>query len=191
MRASVEYSMLLDKVATGKDGRRIGYLGDQTLYAYLFALRPDLFHQLPCEWNRQISGHFGFHNSSVHECPRRCGILHANFQPFKCIAWMLQAEPSCTNWKAFYDVMNDPPSKTHTCPKAAAPMRKIFKSAIYRFFADCCTPDGVVFDALGSPTLAEAEATKQTILMTSQKAGKAKARGLVNAKTRGASMAIG
>ena len=93
MRASAKYNGILDFVGTGRDGRRIGYLGDQTLYTFLANDHPDLFYKLPCEWNRQISAHFGFSNASVHACPRRCGILHANFQPFKCVAWMMQAKP--------------------------------------------------------------------------------------------------
>ena len=165
MRASAEYNGLLDKHATGKDGRRIGYLGDQTLYTYLLAARPDLFAWLPCEWNRQISAHFGFHNATVHECPRRCGILHANFGPFKCIAWSMQANPSCSEWKAFAEALAEPLSATHKCPKAQRSERLKFKPALYRFFADCCTPDGLVFDAYGSRTLAEAEAQKAQALL--------------------------
>jgi hypothetical protein len=165
MRASAEYNGLLDKHATGKDGRRIGYLGDQTLYTYLLAERPDLLAWLPCEWNRQISAHFGFHNATVHECPRRCGILHANFGPFKCIAWSMQANPSCSEWKAFAEALAEPLSATHKCPKAQRSERLKFKPALYRFFADCCTPDGLVFDAYGSRTLAEAEAQKAQALL--------------------------
>jgi hypothetical protein len=160
MRASAEYNGLLDKHATGKDGRRIGYLGDQTLYTYLLAERPDLLAWLPCEWNRQISAHFGFHNATVHECPRRCGILHANYNPFKCVAWAMHDNPSCSAWKAFSDALTEPLSSTHTCPKDQdRGARKYFKSALLRFFADCCTPDGV-FDAHGSRTLAKAEKLK-------------------------------
>lgn len=72
MRDSPQYGAILDRVASGRDGRRIGYLGDQTLYTFLAADYPALFYKLPCEWNRQISMHFGFRNASVHDCPRRC-----------------------------------------------------------------------------------------------------------------------
>jgi len=168
MRSSVEYNGLLDHVATGADGRRIGYLGDQTLYTYLIADKPELFYWLPCEWNRQISAHFGFHNASVHECPRRCGILHANFQPFKCIAWLMHASPSCSVWKGFADALTEPLSATHSCPRAQAAMRKTFKPALLNFFADCCVPDGAVYDAHGSRTQAEYELAKKKGMLLSQ-----------------------
>lgn len=58
MRNTAEYDQVLDKVASGRDGRRIGYLGDQTLYSFLSVDYPHLFYRLPCEWNRQISMHF-------------------------------------------------------------------------------------------------------------------------------------
>ena len=72
MRAEPQYDAVLDYVASGRDGRRIGYLGDQTLYSFLAPDYPHLFYRLPCEWNRQISMHFGFGNATVHHCPRRC-----------------------------------------------------------------------------------------------------------------------
>jgi len=160
MRASVKYASLLDYHATGKDGRRIGFLGDQTLYSFLFSTNPDVFYTLPCEWNRQLSMHFGFHNSTVHACPRRCGILHANYMPFKCIAWMMQKNPSCSSWKAMADQLGQPLSASHTCPRAAMKTRRDFQPALLSYFADCCVPDAHYADAHGSPTLAEADLVK-------------------------------
>ena len=162
MRASAEYAAVLDKIASGRDGRRIGYLGDQTLYSFLAKDYRHLFHTLPCEWNRQLSAHFGFANATVHACPRRCGIMHANFAPFKCIAWSMQASPSCSTWKEFNDKLLSPPSPTHTCPKAAAMTREKFKLALARYFPDCCVPDANFADALGSATV-EAAATAKEI----------------------------
>ena len=164
MRASTRYAALLDHHATGRDGRRIGYLGDQTLYSYIFTKHPDMFYTLPCEWNRQISMHFGFHNATVHACPRRCGILHANFAPFKCIAWAMQRDPSCSSWKKLADSLTEPLAPNHMCPRAALPTRRGFKPALTRFFSDCCVPDAATADALGSRTLEQAAEAKSRAL---------------------------
>lgn len=144
MREVAQYDAILDRVASGKDGRRIGYLGDQTLYSYLATDYPQLFYRLPCEWNRQISMHFGFKNETVHECPRRCGLLHANYGPFKCVARMMQASPSCSTWKAFQRQLSDPvATKNGDCPRTTNGVRKTFQRAIHRFFSDCCLPDAL------------------------------------------------
>jgi len=142
MRAEPQYDAVLDFVASGRDGRRIGYLGDQTLYSFLAPDFPHLFYRLPCEWNRQISMHFGFHNATVHHCPRRCGILHANYQPFKCVAKLMQASPSCATWRAFQNRLSTPPDAASPCPKVPMGTRKTFQRAITRFFADCCIDEG-------------------------------------------------
>ena len=152
MRREPLYDAVLDRVASGKDGRRIGYLGDQTLYSYIAMDYPFLMHRLPCEWNRQISMHFGFKNATVHSCPQRCGILHANFGPFKCVAKLLQASPSCATWNAFQTRLALPEPKLRTltgnnlCPKAPMGTRSAFRKAITRFFSDCCVPDKLVGD---------------------------------------------
>jgi hypothetical protein len=160
MRKSTAYQGILDRYATGKAGLNIGYLGDQTLYTFMFAERPDLFAWLPCEWNRQISAHFGFSNATVHECPGRCGIIHANYGTFKCIASSMQADSSCSAWKALADSLTRRSNATHWCPRAAVHVRAGFRHAMFRYFAECCTPDGVAFDAHGSTTFTEAEALK-------------------------------
>jgi hypothetical protein len=144
MRSEPQYDALLDHVASGRDGRRIGYLGDQTLYSFLAPEYSHLFHRVPCEWNRQISMHFGFHNATVHHCPRRCGILHANFQPFKCVAKMMQASPTCSTWQAFQKRLAAPVDASNTCPRVSTSMRLQFKRAIAKFFSDCCVDDGAV-----------------------------------------------
>ena len=149
MRREPLYDAVLDRVASGTDGRRIGYLGDQTLYSYIAMDYPFLMHRLPCEWNRQISMHFGFRNETVHSCPRRCGILHANFGPFKCVAKLLQASPSCETWRSFQHqlAMPDPArmqlSAGKLCPASPMSTRATFKRAITRFFSDCCVPDAL------------------------------------------------
>ena len=153
MRREPFYDAVLDRVASGTDGRRIGYLGDQTLYSYIAMDYPFLMHRLPCEWNRQISMHFGFHNATVHSCPRRCGILHANFGPFKCVARLLQQSPTCATWTAFQRQLTLSEAARAAipresigggggvCPKAPAGVRTSFRRAITRFFSDCCVPD--------------------------------------------------
>ena len=142
MREEPQYDAVLDYVASGHDGRRIGYLGDQTLYSFLATDFPHLFYRLPCEWNRQISMHFGFKNETVHACPRRCGILHANYQPFKCVAKMMQASPSCSTWHAFQKRLATPATASEPCPKVQMGQRNTFRRAIGHFFADCCVEDG-------------------------------------------------
>ncbi len=143
MRRSSSYARALDRVASGEDGRQIGYLGDQTLYTWLAVDYPRLFHTLPCEWNRQLSMQFGFDNASVHACPRRCGIAHANYAPFKCIARTLQADPSCSNWAEFADALVG--AGAPACPAGVRRAERAeLHDAIVRFFGDCCAPDGAL-----------------------------------------------
>ena len=160
MRTEPQYDALLDYVATGKDGRRIGYLGDQTLYSFLAPDFPHLFYRLPCEWNRQISMHFGFSNATVHSCPRRCGILHANYGPFKCVARLLQASPSCATWQAFQKRLSSS-TPDEPCPKVSMGQRMTFKRAIKSFFADCCVEDGVMADGFPRPRRRQRRFEKQ------------------------------
>ena len=112
MRASALYRTALDRAATDRTWRpqgwlKGGWLGDQTLYSLLAADYPSLIYTLPCEFNRQLGSdflqmnrhadgyvpgdpsvpadhhRFGFTNATVHTCPRRCAILHANYYPLK------------------------------------------------------------------------------------------------------------
>lgn len=135
MRASEHYAALLDHVASGKDGRHIGFLGDQTLYTYLAADAPQLMYTLPCEWNRQIAMQFGFGNATVHKCKGRCGALHANFAPLKCVARLMQESPSCETWKAFSENL---PYLGPSCPKMTQGRRATLRRAIGNYFGDCC-----------------------------------------------------
>jgi hypothetical protein len=150
MRSVPQYDAILDRVATGADGRRIGYLGDQTLYSYLAQDFRHLFYRIPCEWNRQISMHFGFHNATVHQCANRCGILHANYGPFKCVAKMMQASPRCSTWREFHRQLGVPKSES-PCPRTTNAVKNTFRKAITRFFSDCCIEDSLFADARTSP----------------------------------------
>uniref|UniRef100_A0A7S0PZA7 Hexosyltransferase n=1 Tax=Coccolithus braarudii TaxID=221442 RepID=A0A7S0PZA7_9EUKA len=148
MRASKRYAEALDWLASGigqsqhgnANGRYyIGYLGDQTLYSYLAKSHPDLLYRLPCEWNRQLSMHFSTRNASVHACPQPCGVLHANFGPLKCVAGIMQSNPSCETWKQLRTgvALNNGalPMKFAKCPGSR---EREFRSFSERFFSDCC-----------------------------------------------------
>jgi len=139
MRASQRYADALDLYASGSDRRYIGYLGDQTLYSFMAWSHADLLYQLPCEWNRQLSMQFGFRNASVHSCPRRCGLLHANFGVLKCVANVMQSDPSCETWKQLRTGVTangaPPPPAVAACPGSR---RGEFRRAATRFFSDCC-----------------------------------------------------
>lgn len=126
MRVSQRYADALDYYASG--ARYIGYLGDQTLYSYMAGNHSDLLYNLPCEWNRQLSMHFGFRNATVHACLQPCGIMHANYLSLKCVAELMQKDPSCKNWRSIYTGQS-------TCPKSK---RSEFRKAATRFFSDCC-----------------------------------------------------
>ena len=92
-------------------GKRIGFLGDQTLYS-LMTVAPaangtgdgrGLFHALPCGWNRQTGTHMagwpGFW--AAHACQERCGLLHFNFAGHKVLAEALKAEAAAGGeWRA-------------------------------------------------------------------------------------------
>lgn len=131
------YLDALDLYASGRAGRWIGYLGDQTLYSYMAWTHAAQMHVLPCEWNRQLSMQFGFRNRTVHSCPRRCELLHANYGPLKCVAKRMQAEGgSCSAWRRIING-NDPKH----CPRLAGPRHAQFKSACNKFFSDCCRAD--------------------------------------------------
>lgn len=123
MRRSRLYAHGLERAAHAEDTshrqgwQKAGFLGDQTLYSFLAADTPGkIVHDLPCEWNRQLGSdfsqsnrhadtpdltlspdapRFGFTNGHVHSCPRRCGLLHANYPSLKCIARWMHANPSC------------------------------------------------------------------------------------------------
>ena len=175
MRASDSYMSALEQVAAGRDGRdkgwhKAGFLGDQTLYSFLAADHSNagLVHTLPCEWNRQLGSdflmlnrhadtvdasmsldapRFGFTNAIVHTCPR-CGVLHANLGPLKCIARLMHANPACATWEALRLALASPnrtSGRLHdlligACPRLPEAQRGPFLGALERFFADCCVP---------------------------------------------------
>ncbi|KAL1499867.1 hypothetical protein AB1Y20_012550 [Prymnesium parvum] len=149
MRMSAEYAAALDYVGSGQAGVRIGYLGDQSLYTWLAASWSSwrhLFHTLPCEWNRQLSMHFGFNNASVHRCHGSCALLHANWQPVKCIARYMQQSPLCSTWQAFQQQLASPSAWNNAAASGSPCAYKRsypgwapdFKRGISRFFSDCC-----------------------------------------------------
>ena len=143
MRASGEYMRSLDRYASGSDGRWIGWLGDQTLYTFLSSDRPALVYRMGCEWNRQLNTLFGW-DPSLHHCPRRCGIIHANnANTIRCVASMMQRDPSCRRWRAFQRALVAPgPGDTNrSCVHLSQRKAAEFGHAIGRFFGDCCVPD--------------------------------------------------
>jgi len=117
MRSSARYAARLADAADGRlpglkaDEKRIGFLGDQTLYS-LMTVAPaangtgdgrGLFHALPCGWNRQTGTHMagwpGFW--AAHACHERCGLLHFNFAGHKALAEALKAEAAAGGeWRA-------------------------------------------------------------------------------------------
>ena len=57
IRSSHDYLSVMDRFNV--DGYRIGFLGDQTFYTVLAHLHPRFVYTVGCEWNRQLSTHFG------------------------------------------------------------------------------------------------------------------------------------
>ena len=114
MRASEHYANLMEAYATPglkpmKPGG-IGWLGDQTLYSWMSVNSSgarDVFHVLPCGWNRQIGTHMagwrGFWDR--HRCDGRCSLLHGNFADHKRFMESLKQDPtgrSCLQTVARY-----------------------------------------------------------------------------------------
>lgn len=105
MRASSHYADLMDAYATrgfrGKPMKPggIGWLGDQTLYSWMSVNGTggrEVFHELPCGWNRQIGTHMaswrGFWER--HRCDMRCSLLHGNFASHKKFMEALKSDPT-------------------------------------------------------------------------------------------------
>ena len=129
---------VLDDYAAGTARKWIGYLGDQTFYTHLATPGGPLarlVYTLPCEWNRQISMQFGFRNSTIHTCPRKCALLHANYRPIKCVVGLMQRRPSCEVWRRFY--MRSRPELSD-CGSAMRPQWAEFQRGLRSFFSDCC-----------------------------------------------------
>lgn len=163
MRGSKAYALALDRWASGAVQRRIGLLGDQSLYTQLTGSHPRLFHTLGCEWNRQLSMHFGFGNATTHRCPRRCGLLHANWRPAKCIAHLFQRNPTCERWTTFVEQLTNQSDPNYLrCPhgypfqggRDRPPLRPIinYRNGLARFFADCCKGTPMQPEPFGPPS---------------------------------------
>ncbi len=99
MRRSREYLRAIASFNT--HGYRIGYLGDQTFYTIMAHLHPHFFHRVGCEWNRQLSTHFGV--DRLWRCRAGCSLVHANQGPVKYVVRFLQrnAGVSCSAWHRF------------------------------------------------------------------------------------------
>ena len=76
MRAGVWGSMLANHTA------RVGYLGDQTVYAHLSVAHPGRLRRLSCRWNRQLNAHFHL-PTAAYECADGCAIVHGNQPQYK------------------------------------------------------------------------------------------------------------
>ena len=71
---------------------------------------------------------FGFRNATVHSCPRRCMLLHANFGAIKCVAKYMQLHRGrCDAWRRLLA------GEATTCN-----VKKVFGKAGNRYFKDCC-----------------------------------------------------
>ena len=77
----------------------IGWLGDQTLYSWMSVNGTgarDLFHLIPCGWNRQIGTHMAGwpHFWERHRCATPCHLLHGNYVGHKKLMESLKADPT-------------------------------------------------------------------------------------------------
>ena len=111
MRTSSHYAELMEAYSTrgfrGKPMKPggIGWLGDQTLYSWMSVNGTggrEVFHELPCGWNRQIGTHMagwkGFWER--HRCEMRCALLHGNFASHKRFMEALKQDPSGASCRA-------------------------------------------------------------------------------------------
>ena len=77
----------------------IGWLGDQTLYSWMSVNSSgarDVFHVLPCGWNRQIGTHMASwpHFWERHRCDSPCYLLHGNYVGHKRLMESLKQDPA-------------------------------------------------------------------------------------------------
>ena len=70
------------ETALREEKRRIGYLGDQTMYSHISEKYPDMFYHLSCKYNRQLNTHFKL-PPSAYACEDGCAILHGNQPRYK------------------------------------------------------------------------------------------------------------
>lgn len=107
LRASATYLPALARV-----NRSIGTLGDQTLYARLGVVHPELFRRLPCGLNRQLNTHYPVEHSR-YVCSS-CEVLHFNGVRVKSLAYAMQSgmqqrrgEPACATLRSLYNSMSE------------------------------------------------------------------------------------
>ena len=60
-----------------------GHLGDQDLYTLMYFDHPEIFHVLPCEWNRQLCEWWRSHGYAAvfdqfFACEAKPKIIHGN-----------------------------------------------------------------------------------------------------------------
>ena len=86
--------MNLDRMRTGfyekilrNYSGKVGYLGDQTVYSYLYYSYPWLFYKMSCKFNRQLNTHFKI-DPKKYECLDGCVIVHGNQPNFKKVIEM-------------------------------------------------------------------------------------------------------
>ena len=110
MRRSARYAELLDGYMERpmrypmKEGG-IGWLGDQTLYSWMSVNATggrNIFHLLPCGWNRQIGTHMagwkGFWQA--HACSTPCYLIHGNYVAHKSFMESLKQDPTGATCRA-------------------------------------------------------------------------------------------
>ena len=83
----------------------IGWLGDQTLYSWMSVNGTgarEVFHLLPCGWNRQIGTHMaGWKGFWVaHACQGPCHLLHGNYAAHKRFMESLKQDPTGDSCRA-------------------------------------------------------------------------------------------
>lgn len=89
LRASGRYLRTLSRL-----NESFGKLGDQSLYASISDQLPNLFHKMPCGYNRQLNTHVAVWHHRF-RCPT-CDILHFNGKRVKWMAEQLHGSGRAT-----------------------------------------------------------------------------------------------
>ena len=80
--------------------KNLGYVADQTLFSYMSTKAAggrDLFYQLPCGWNHQMSLHYSVLDPTFLRyqiCDTPCNLVHGNERQFKKTIDALQGDPT-------------------------------------------------------------------------------------------------
>ena len=95
------------------DGSRIGWHGDQTLYARIHRRCPGSISVLPCEWNRQVGsrdmdGRAGVETREEDVACVGCSVLHLNVARKKQGLASLRAFSSCSEWATRVTMLREP-----------------------------------------------------------------------------------